>query len=100
MGRNLFCVHSKKHLDDDPSLKAEKQATNRRTLKAMQAALNEGGKLLWIAPSGGRDRNVDEASGETFPDPFDHTAVELMRALTTKAKPAGHIYPFAMYSYK
>ncbi|KAL4538100.1 hypothetical protein Ndes2437A_g01142 [Nannochloris sp. 'desiccata'] len=100
MGRNLFCVHSKKHLDDIPELKAEKQATNRRTLKAMQGALNEGGKLLWIAPSGGRDRATDPATGNNVPDKFDPTAVELMRALITKAKPAGHLYPFAMYTYK
>ena len=25
MGRNLFCVHSRKHMDDQPELKAEKQ---------------------------------------------------------------------------
>jgi glycerol-3-phosphate O-acyltransferase len=100
MGRNLFCVHSKKHLDDEPELKAGKQATNRRTLKAMQTALQEGGKLLWIAPSGGRDRAIDPATGETCPDEFDPTAVELMRALLAKAAPQGHLWPFAMYSYR
>lgn len=99
MGRNLFCVHSKKHLDDVPELKAEKQATNRRTLKAMQTALAEGGKLLWIAPSGGRDRSVD-AKGRNTPDPFDASAVELMRALSAKAAPPAHLYPFAMYTYR
>ena len=35
-----------------------------------------------------------------MPDAFDASAVELMRALATKAKPAGHLYPFTMYSYK
>lgn len=100
MGRNLFCVHSKKHMGDDPAAKAEKQATNRRTLRAMQNALNEGGKLLWIAPSGGRDRAVDPETDENIPDPFDPSAVELMRALITKAKPVGHLRPFAMYSYR
>jgi hypothetical protein len=30
--------------------------TNRKTLVAMSRRLNEGGALLWIAPSGGRDR--------------------------------------------
>eukprot|EP00887_Chlorella_sp_A99_P003400 scaffold7.g3400.t1 len=95
MGRNLFCVHSKKHLDDVPELKAEKMATNRRTLKAMQSGLNAGGKLLWIAPSGGRDRSRD-ATDFTLPDAFDPSAVELMRALLTKAKPAGHLWPLAM----
>jgi len=100
MGRNLFCVHSKKHMGDDPEVKAEKMATNRKTLRAMQNALNEGGKLLWIAPSGGRDRAIDPKTGENIPDPFDPSAVELMRALITKAKPQGHLRPFAMYSHK
>ncbi len=100
MGRNLFCVHSKKHMGDDPEVKAEKMATNRKTLRAMQNALNEGGKLLWIAPSGGRDRAVDPNTDENIPDAFDPSAVELMRALITKAKPPGHLRPFAMYSYK
>lgn len=40
------------------------------------------------------------AAGETVPDAFDPAAVELMRALVTKAAPPGHLYPFAMYSYK
>ena len=100
MGRNLFCVHSKKHMGDDPEIKADKMATNRKTLRAMQNALNEGGKLLWIAPSGGRDRAVDPKTGENIPDPFDPSAVELMRALITKAKPEGHLRPFAMYSHR
>lgn len=100
MGRNLFCVHSKKHMHDDPETKAEKMATNRKTLRAMQNALNEGGKLLWIAPSGGRDRAIDPKTEENIPDPFDPSAVELMRALITKAKPEGHLRPFAMYSHR
>ena len=39
------------------------------------------------------------APDDFLPDEFDPSAVELMRALATKAKPAGHIYPFAMFSY-
>lgn len=35
-----------------------------------------------------------------MPDPFDPAAVELMRALVTKAKPAGHLYPLAMYTFR
>jgi glycerol-3-phosphate O-acyltransferase len=42
MGRNLFCVHSKKHMDDVPELKASKMETNRKTLVAMQRAFNKG----------------------------------------------------------
>eukprot|EP00877_Chromochloris_zofingiensis_P006537 jgi/Chrzof1/2136/Cz11g03260.t1_GPAT1[v5.2] len=97
MGRNLFCVHSKKHLDDVPELKASKMETNRKTLVAMQRALNTGGALLWIAPSGGRDR--PNADGHWLPDKFDPTAVELMRSLVTRAKQPGHLYPMAMFSH-
>lgn len=32
MGRNLFCVHSKKHINDVPELKKAKMETNRKTL--------------------------------------------------------------------
>uniref|UniRef100_UPI002ED70977 Glycerol-3-phosphate acyltransferase, chloroplastic n=1 Tax=Lobosphaera incisa TaxID=312850 RepID=UPI002ED70977 len=99
MGRNLFCVHSKKRLDDIPELKASKVATNRRTLSAMTKALNEGGRLLWIAPSGGRDRPQAD-TGAWHPDKFDPTAVELMRQLLSRSAPKGHLYPFAMYSWE
>lgn len=98
MGRNLFCVHSKKHLDDVPELKAAKQETNRKTLVAMGRAFAEGGKLVWIAPSGGRDR--PKADGTWRPDTFDPTAVELMRNLLSRAKQPGHLYPLAMWSWK
>jgi glycerol-3-phosphate O-acyltransferase len=98
MGRNLFCVHSKKHMDDVPELKAGKQETNRKTLVAMGRALAEGGKLVWIAPSGGRDR--PKADGTWAPDTFDPAAVELMRNLLSRSKQPGHMYPMAMWSWK
>jgi hypothetical protein len=53
MGRNLFCVHSKKHLDDVPELKASKMETNRKTLVAMQRAFNTGGLAGACAGGGG-----------------------------------------------
>lgn len=100
MGRNLFCVHSKRYIDVDPSTKAEKSAMNRETLKNMGAALAKGGALIWIAPAGGRDR--PNADGVFTPAAFDPGSVELMRALAGKAaKRAGtatHFYPFAMFS--
>jgi hypothetical protein len=41
MGRNLFCVHSKKHMNDDPALKEEKTKTNRQTLVSLTRQLNK-----------------------------------------------------------
>ncbi len=97
MGRNLLCVHSKKHIDDDPALKPAKQKQNLRTLKEMERLLKEGGKLLWIAPAGGRDRM---RNGVLAPDAFDAGAIEMMRRLGTKKGAARtHYYPFAMATY-
>lgn len=97
MGRNLFCVHSKKHMNDVPELKQEKMAMNRRTLVMMARKLNEGGQLLWIAPSGGRDRPNED--GEWIPNRFDPPAVELMKKLCMASKKPGHLYPMAMVSW-
>ena len=100
LGRNLFCVHSKRHLDDDPATKDQKSATNRQTLRNMGLSMARGGTLLWIAPAGGRDRAGDD--GVYVPAQFDSGSVELMRAVSTKVKKkagkTSHLYPFAMYS--
>ena len=43
MGRNLFCVHSRKHMDDEPAPQKEaKQRTNRKTLTEMTRAHGPG----------------------------------------------------------
>lgn len=95
MGRNLFCVHSKKHMDDDPRMsRKEKQKMNRKTLLEMSKAFKVGGNLVWMAPAGGRDRR--NAAGEWAPADFDIDAVELMRSLGVRCGKPTHIYPFAM----
>ena len=59
----------------------------------------EGRTLLWIAPSGGRDR-IDEESGKYKPGVFDPSAVQLIKRLLEKAGKSnrGHVYPMAMAS--
>lgn len=97
MGRNLLCVHSKKHINDVPELTEAKVKQNRRTVLEMAKMLNKGGMLIWVAPSGGRDRpNSDDVF---FPAPWDPSAIELMRKLGTSAKPGFHMYPMAMVSH-
>lgn len=41
MGRNLFCVHSKKHMDDDMALRDAKIRTNRQTVVSMSRQLSK-----------------------------------------------------------
>ncbi|QDZ18925.1 glycerol-3-phosphate acyltransferase [Chloropicon primus] len=97
MGRNLLCVHSKKYMDEDPETKPAKMKQNRTTLSKMGKMLSQGGTLLWIAPSGGRDRPNDD--GKWLPAKFDEATVALMHTLGSKAKSKTNFYPFAMWSY-
>ncbi|KAM7531031.1 hypothetical protein LguiB_034441 [Lonicera macranthoides] len=95
MGRNLLCVYSKKHMHDVPELTEMKKRSNTRSLKEMALLLRGGSKIIWIAPSGGRDR-PDPVTEQWHPAPFDASAVDNMRRLTEHAGVPGHIYPLAI----
>jgi len=98
MGRNLLCVYSKKHIDDVPELAEMKKKANARTLKEMALLLRKGGQVIWIAPSGGRDR-PDSDTKEWFPASFDVAAVDNMRRLVEHSGVSGHLYPLALLCY-
>ena len=88
MGRNLLCIFSKKHVDNPPEQKATKQKHNRMVMKKMGQLFKEGGKCIWVAPSGGRDR--PDAAGNYQVAPFDAKSVEMFRLMADKSgAPAG-----------
>ncbi|XP_039162435.1 glycerol-3-phosphate acyltransferase ATS12, chloroplastic-like [Eucalyptus grandis] len=95
MGRNLVCVYSKKHMFDVPELVEMKRRSNTRSLKEMALLLRGGSQLLWIAPSGGRDR-PDPLTGEWYPAPFDFAVVDNTRRLVEHSAVPGHLYPLAL----
>ncbi|XP_019423898.1 PREDICTED: glycerol-3-phosphate acyltransferase, chloroplastic isoform X2 [Lupinus angustifolius] len=95
IGRNLICVYSKKHMLDDPELIEMKRKANTQSLKEMAVLLRGGSQLIWIAPSGGRDRQ-DPHTGEWAPAPFDASSVDNMRRLVDHSGPPGHVYPLAI----
>jgi len=97
MGRNLLCIYSKKHLDTPPELKSAKTKHNRRVMKKMQELFQEGGKLIWVAPSGGRDRS-DETGKFRVAD-FDPKSIEMFRLMSDKANRRAHFYPLSMLTY-
>ncbi|XP_068650539.1 glycerol-3-phosphate acyltransferase ATS12, chloroplastic-like isoform X2 [Aristolochia californica] len=98
MGRNLICVYSKKHMYDIPELAEMKKRANTRSLKEMALLLRSGSQIIWIAPSGGRDR-PDPTTGEWFPTPFDASSVDNLRRLSYHSGVPGHIYPLALLCY-
>jgi glycerol-3-phosphate O-acyltransferase len=97
MGSNLLCVYSKKHINNVPALRSVKMRKNIATIKEMERLMREGGNIIWIAPSGGRDR-PDEA-GVLLPDRWDPDSVEMLRKVSTKAGKPTHFYPLAMATF-
>ncbi|GAB2273436.1 Glycerol-3-phosphate acyltransferase ATS12, chloroplastic [Dionaea muscipula] len=98
IGRNLLCVYSKKHMYDVPELVDMKKRANTRSLKEMALLLRGGSQIIWIAPSGGRDR-PDPYTKDWYPAPFDVSSVDNMRRLVEHASVPGHIFPLALLCY-
>lgn len=99
MGRNLICIHSKKHIDADPETKPVKMRQNLSAMSGMLNKLKKGGSSIWVAPSGGRDRRVLDGSGDVPPAPFDQKTIDMFRLMGNKSKVKTHYYALSMVSY-
>lgn len=97
-GRNLLCIFSKKHIDVPIELKESKLLHNKKTLAAMSSLLSEGGKCIYVAPSGGRDRI--NTFGEVEMAPFDPQSIELFWLIARQAARPTHFYPLALSTYQ
>lgn len=98
MGCNLLCIYSKKHIDHPPEDKTKKVSHNQRTLKKMGDLLAEGGKCIYVAPSGGRDR--PDREGEFHVAPFDPQSVEMFWLMAQKSGKPTHFYPLSLLTYE
>ncbi|MDE3046620.1 MAG: 1-acyl-sn-glycerol-3-phosphate acyltransferase [Verrucomicrobiota bacterium] len=98
MGCDLLCIYSKRYIDHPPELKAKKQLHNKNTMELMSRLLQEGGKAIYVAPSGGRDRKDEH--GHLEPAPFDPSSIEMFHLMAKKAKTPTHFYPLALDTYE
>ena len=98
MGRNLLCIFSKRYIDQPPDQKMKKQLHNKRTMELMSELLSEGGKAIYVAPSGGRDR--PNASGVVEIAPFDPQSIEMLYLMAVRAGHPTHFYPLALKTYE
>ncbi len=97
--RNLLCIFSKRHIDNPPEEKSKKMRHNAKTMTAMLRLFKGGGKCIWVAPSGGRDR--PNADGVYTPAAFDPKSVEMFRLMSAKAADkTTHFYPVAMMTHR
>jgi glycerol-3-phosphate O-acyltransferase len=97
LGCDLLCIYSKRYIDQPPELKAKKQLHNKNTMELMSRLLHSGGKAIYVAPSGGRDRK--DSRGEISPASFDPQSVEMFYLMAKKAKTPTHFYPLALSTY-
>lgn len=96
-GRNLLCIYSKRYIDNPPELKHEKQIHNTRTMSMMGELFKKGGKCIYVAPSGGRDRA--NAQGVVEVAPFDPKNVEMFYLMAKKSKRPTFFYPMSLATY-
>ena len=97
MGCDLLCIYSKRYIDHPPELKREKQLHNKHTMERMSRLLQEGGKIIYVAPGGGRDRRNAEGIVEVAP--FDPDSIEMFHLMARKAKTATYFYPLSIATY-
>jgi glycerol-3-phosphate O-acyltransferase len=97
LGCNLLCIYSKKYIDTPPEKREEKLLHNKRTLGKMEELLREGGKLIYVAPSGGRDRK--EEKGTLLPAPFVPESVELLYLIGKKSGSKTSFHTLALKTY-
>lgn len=97
-GRNLFCIYSKRHIENPPEHKELKLRHNQKTLNVMTGMLEAGGVCIYVAPSGGRDRPGPE--GIPMLAPFDAQSIEMFLLLARKAETPTHFYPLSLSTFK
>lgn len=97
-GCNLLCVYSKRYIEDNPDTKEERLMHNQRTMKRMGELLAEGGKCIYVAPSGGRDR--PDESGALQVAPFDPQSIEMFGLMAQRSGTPTHFYPLALDTYQ
>jgi glycerol-3-phosphate O-acyltransferase len=97
MGRNLLCIYSKKYIDNPPEDQHKKQLHNKNTMLKMSSLLEQGGHIIYVAPSGGRDR--PGPSGVVEVAPFDPQSIEMFYLMSKRAKTKTHFHPLALSTF-
>ncbi len=97
MGCDLLCIYSKRYIDHPIAFKAQKQQHNKNTMEEMRRLLEEGGKIIFVAPSGGRDRKNKKGIVEVAP--FDPSSIEMFYLMAKKSKTPTLFLPLALSTY-
>ncbi|MEL7431382.1 MAG: 1-acyl-sn-glycerol-3-phosphate acyltransferase [Chlamydiota bacterium] len=97
MGCSLFCIYSRKYIATPPEKKTEKQEHNKKTLRLLGKALDQGGLCVYVAPSGGRDRKLQKNAVSLAP--FDEKSISLLHLIGMSSAKTTHFYPLSLKTY-
>ncbi|MCH9611932.1 MAG: hypothetical protein S4CHLAM102_04090 [Chlamydiia bacterium] len=97
IGLNLLCIYSKKYFTIHPEERESKQLHNKRAMQQLSEVLKEGGRSVFLAPSGGRDRKNDQ--GELEVHPFDQQSIEMFRLTAKKSGVKTHFFPLMLKTH-
>lgn len=98
LGCDLLCIYSKKYIDHYVNLRRDRLLHNQKTMKKMHHLLQEGGKLIYVAPSGGRDRTDKQGNIEIAK--FDPASIEMFYLIAKRSKTPTHFYPLTLHTYE
>jgi len=99
LGCNLLCIYSKKYMDQqEPEERLRRQLYNKKTMEMMAQLLSEGGKCIYVAPSGGRDRKNEQ--GEVEVAPFDAQSIEMFYLMARRSHVPTHFFPLTLSTYE
>jgi glycerol-3-phosphate O-acyltransferase len=97
MGCDLLCIYSKRYINHPPEKKTDKQLHNKKTMQLMSRLLEEGGKIIYVAPSGGRDRKNKDGIIEVAP--LDPDSIEMFHLMARRSQTPTHFIPFTLATY-
>jgi glycerol-3-phosphate O-acyltransferase len=92
MGMDLLCIYSKRYAQT-----SEKLLHNKQTMTKLSLLFREGKKIIYVAPSGGRDRKNE--NGRILPAALDPNSIEMMSLMSKKGGVPTHFYPLALSTY-
>lgn len=96
LGRDIVSIYSKRYQDIDKKTKWIQQKHNRQAIQKVSKLLEEGSKIIYVAPSGGRDRKIGE---QLLPAELDPKSLQLFRVVAKASSNKTHFYPLALHTY-
>lgn len=97
LGCNLLRIYSKKYIHHPPEKRGEKQRHNQKTMQKMVELLNMGGHIIYVAPSGGRDR--PDAEGKIEVALCDSQSIAMLQLMSRSTRRPTHFYTLALFTY-